>query len=127
MPAREAPQPPYILLFQEATPGAEPLVISVDDRPALPLFGSTQKAEAFLSSTDFGPGWKPVEVSGAGLLVVLEACRERVKYVALNPPPARREGGMRVEMGSLEELKEALETSQRETGLFGLGSNGSGG
>ena len=34
---------------------------------------------------------------------------------------------MRVEMGSLEELKEALETSQRETGLFGLGSNGSGG
>jgi hypothetical protein len=43
-----------------------------------------------------------------------------VEYVALDPPPAG-EGGMRVRMGFLRELVEALETSQ-EDDLFGLGS-----
>ena len=121
MPTREAPQPPYVLLFEEAARDAEPLVISVDDRPALPLFASTQKAESFLSSTDFGPGWKPVEVSGTGLLAVLESCLGRVGYVALDPPPAREGGGMKVEMGRLEELIEAFEQGHREDDLFGLG------
>jgi hypothetical protein len=123
VPAREAPQPPYVLLFEEAAPGAEPLMISVDDRPALPLFGSIHKAEAFLSSTNFGPDWKPVEVSGAGLLAVLESYRGRVEYVALNPPPASA-GGMKVEMGGLEELIEAFEQSHQEDDLFGLGGLG---
>ena len=123
MPTREAPQPPYVLLFEEATPGAEPLIISVDDRPALPLFSSTHEAEAFLSSTNFGPYWKPVEVSGAGLLAVLESYRGRVEYVALNPPPASA-GGMKVEMGGLEELIEAFEQSHQEDDLFGLGGLG---
>src|SRR4028119_2000089 len=36
MPAREAPQPPYVLLYEEAAPGMEPLLISVDDRPPPP-------------------------------------------------------------------------------------------
>jgi hypothetical protein len=112
-----------VLLFEEAAPGAEPLMISVDDRPALPLFGSTHKAEAFLSSTNFGPDWKPVEVSGAGLLAVLESYRGRVEYVALNPPPASA-GGMKVEMGGLEELIEAFEQSHQEDDLFGLGGLG---
>ena len=120
MPAREAPQPPFVLLFEEAAPGAEPLAISVDDRPALPLFDSAEKAEAFLVSTGFGPGYKPVEVSGAGLLAVLEGCRGRLEYVALNPPPATV-GGMRVEMGGLEELIQALEQGRGEDDLFGLG------
>ncbi len=120
MPSREAPQPPYVLLFEEAAPGAEPLMISVDDRPALPLFDSNEKAEAFLSSADFGPGWKPVEVSGMGLIAVLESVRDHVEYVALNPPPAS-EGGMRVEMGGLEELIEALEQGRQEDDLFDLG------
>ncbi len=119
MPSREAPQPPYVLLFEEAAPGAEPLMVSVDDRPALPLFDSSERAEAFLDSTDFGPSWKPVEVSGAGLLTVLETCRDKVEYVALNPPPASA-GGMKVEMGGIEELIEALQTS-REDDLLGLG------
>jgi hypothetical protein len=122
MPAREAPQPPYVLLFEEATPGADPLAISVDDRPTLPLFGSNERAEAFLASTDFGPGYKPVEVSGAGLLTVLECCRGRLEYVALDPPPAAV-GGMKVEMGDLEELIEALQSGQ-EDDLFGLGGLG---
>ncbi len=125
MPARDMPQPPYVLLFQEAVLGADPLVILIDDRPSLPLFGSVAKAEGFLSSADFGPRWKPVEVSGAGLLAVLEGCRGEAEYVALDPPPAG-EGVMRVEMGSLEGLIEALETSRKETDLFGLGSNGAG-
>jgi hypothetical protein len=119
--SNEIPQPPYILLFEEAAPGATPLVISVDDRGALPLFDSNAKAQALLDSTDFGPGWKPVEVSGAGLVAVLEACRGQVEYVALNPPPAREGGGMKVEMGNLDELIEALEQSlQEDDGLFGL-------
>ncbi len=123
MPAREAPQPPYVLLFEEAAPGMEPLLISVDDRPTLPLFDSGEKAQTFLESTDFGPNWKPVEVSGAGLLAVLETCRGQVEYVALNPPPAREGGGMQVEMGGLEELLEAFQASP-EDDLFGLGGLG---
>ena len=123
MAANEPPQPPYVLLFEEATPGAVPLLISVGDRGALPLFDSSEKAQAFVTSTDFGPDWKPVEVSGAGLLAVLETCRGQVEYVALNPPPAREGGGMQVEMGGLEELIEAYGAS-REDDLFGLGGFG---
>lgn len=119
MAAGEAPKPPYVLLFQEAEPGATPLMIAVDERATLPLFDSAEKAQRFLDSSDFGVGWKPVEVSGAGLLTVLETCRGEAGYVAINPPPAS-EGGMRVEMGGLEELIEALHTSP-EDDLFGLG------
>ena len=119
MAANEMPQPPYVLLFQEDEPGAGPLMISVDDRPALPLFDSNERAETFLNSADFSTGWKPVEVSGMGLLTVLETCRDSVGYVALNPPPASS-GGMTVWMGGLEELIEALQQSQ-EDDLFGLG------
>jgi hypothetical protein len=124
MPEREAPQPPYVLLFEEAVPGAEPLLVSVDDRPAVPLFDSTERALAFLESTDFGEGWRPIEVSGAGLLAILDGLRGRVGYVALNPPPARA-GGMRVEMGGLEELISALEEARGEDDLFGLLGDGS--
>jgi hypothetical protein len=121
--ANEPPQPPYVLLFEEAAPGAMPLLISVDGRGALPLFDSVEKAQDFVDSTDFGSDWKPIEVSGAGLLTVLETYRGQVEYVALNPPPAEEGGGMRVEMGSLEELIEAYGAS-REDNLFDLGSFG---
>ncbi len=124
MTANEPPQPPYVLLFEEAVPGAVPLLISVDDRGALPLFDSAEKAQVFVESTDFGPDWKPVEVSGGGLLAILKTCRGQVEYVTLNPPPAREGGGMKVEMGGLEELIDALEQSHQEHDLFGLGSNG---
>ncbi len=90
---------------------------------ALPLFDSAKKAQDFVDSMDFDPDWKPVEVSGAGLLAVLEICRGQVEYVALNPPPAREGGGMKVEMGGLEELIEAFQGSQ-EDDLFGLGGFG---
>ncbi len=123
MAANEPPQPPYVLLFEEAAPGAMPLLISVDGRGALPLFDSAEKAQDFVDSTDFGSDWKPIEVSGAGLLTVLETYRGQVEYVALNPPPAEEGGGMRVEMGSLEELIEAYGAS-REDDLFDLGSFG---
>jgi len=120
MPERDAPQPPYVLLFREAVPGAEPLVVAVEERPAVPLFDSAERAQAFLESADFGGGWRPAEVSGAGLIAVLDGLRGRVPYVALNPPPARSEGGMRVEVGGLEELVEALQQSRGEDDLFGL-------
>jgi hypothetical protein len=123
MSASEMPRPPYVLLFEEVVPGARPLAILVDDRGAIPLFGSEAKARDFLASTDLGPDLEPVEVSSAGLIRALESVADEVEYVALDPPPRRR--GMRVRMGSLRELVEALETSQ-EDDLFGLGSGGPG-
>ena len=119
------PQPPYVLLFEEVATGARPLTILVDDRGAVPLFDSEEKAGAFVASTDFRVGLVPVEVSGAGLVRALQSVGEDVDYVAINPPPAA-EGPMKVRMGSLEELIEALQTSQQEQDLFGLGSNGAG-
>jgi hypothetical protein len=118
------PQTPYVLLFEEVVPGATPLTILVDDRGAVPLFDSGEKAGAFVASTDFGAGLEPVEVSGAGLLRSLESVRGEVDYVAINPPPAVG-GPMKVRMGGLEELIEALQTSRQEQDLFGLGSDGS--
>lgn len=119
MPAREAPQPPYVLLFQQAEPGALPLAFRAGDRAAVPLFGSEAKARAFLDAADFGPGWEPVELSTNGLLRVLEDCRELVGHVALDPPPAA-EGGVKVEMGGVEELIDALRGNPEDDPL-GLG------
>jgi hypothetical protein len=119
------PQPPYVLLFEEAVPAARPLTILVDERGAVPLFDSEEKAGAFVASTDFGAGLESVEVSGAGLVRALESVRDEVDYVAINPPPAGG-GPMKVRMGGLEELIEALQTGQQGQDLFGLGSDGSG-
>jgi hypothetical protein len=116
------PRPPYVLLFEEVIPGARPLTILVDDRGAVPLFDSETKAREFLASVDLGVP-EPVEVSSAGLIRALESVADEVGYVALDPPPARVEGGMSVRMGSLRELVDALETSRGEDDLFGLGSN----
>src|SRR5215211_3476062 len=58
-------------------------------------------------------------VSGAGLIRALESVRDEVDYVAINPPPAG-EDLMKVRMGGLEELVDALQQSQ-EDDLFGLG------
>lgn len=119
MIAREAPQPPYVLAFEEVGPEALPLVVLVDDRAAVPLFDSTAAADAFLKSTAFGENLEAVEVSKAGLVRALEAVRDDAGYVALSPPPARQ-GGMKVKMGDLGELIEALKTSP-EDDLFGIG------
>ena len=116
------PQPPYVLLFEEVVPGARPLTILVDDRAAVPLFDSEERAGAFVASTDLGAALAPVEISGAGLVRALESVRDEIDYVAINPPPAG-EGPLKVRMGGLEELIEALQTSQ-EDDLFGLGSKG---
>jgi hypothetical protein len=118
--SNEIPRPPYVLLFEEVVPGARPLAILVDDRGAVPLFGSEARAQDFLAATDLGSDLEPVEVSRAGLIRALVSVADVVEYVALDPPPAG-EGVMRVRMGSLRELVEALETSQ-EDDLFGLGS-----
>ena len=115
------PQPPYVLLFEEVAPGARPLAILIDDRGAVPLFDSEAKARGFLASTGFGVDLEPVEVSSTGLIRALESVGDEVDYVALNPPPPT-EGGMRVRVGSLRELVDALETSRGEDDLFGLGS-----
>jgi hypothetical protein len=123
MASDEMPQSPYVLLFEEVVPGARPLAILVDDRGVVPLFDSAMKAEAFLASTDLDLNLEPVEVSSGGLIRALTSIGDEVEYVALNPPPAK-EGGMKVRMGSLRELVDALEASRREDDLFGLGSGG---
>ena len=120
MASNEMPRPPYVLLFERVVPGAKPLAILLDDRGAVPLFDSEAKAREFLSSAGFLPDLEPVEVSNAGLIRALESVADEVGYVALNPPPAG-EGSMRVRMGSLRELVDALETSRAEDDLFGLG------
>ena len=125
MASNEMPRPPYVLLFEEVVPGARPLAILVDDRGAVPLFGSEAKARDFLASTDLGPDLEPVEVSSAGLIRALESVADEVAYVALDPPPPGG-SGMRVRMGSLRELVDALETSRGVDDLFGLGSGGPG-
>jgi hypothetical protein len=112
------PRPPYVLLFEEVVPGAPPLTILVDDRGAVPLFDAEGKAESFLASTDFGANFEAVEVSSAGLARALESVEDEVDYVAINPPPAG-EGPMRVRMGSVGELIDALQ--QEGDDLFGLG------
>ena len=122
MASNEVPRPPYVLLFDEVVPDARPLAILVDDRGAVPLFGSEAKAREFLASTDLGAGLEPVEVSRAGLIRALESVAGEVEYVTIDPPPAG-EGVMRVRMGSLRELVQALETSE-EDDLFGLGGYG---
>ncbi len=121
MASEEMPRPPYVLLFEEVVPDARPLAILADERRAVPLFDSVAKAEAFLASTNVGPELEPVEVSSAGLIRALESVRDEIEYVALNPPPAK-EGGMRVRMGFLPELVDALEASRQQEDLFGLGS-----
>jgi hypothetical protein len=113
------PRQPYVLLFEDVVPGATPLTILVDDRGAVPLFDSAGKAEGFLASTDFGAEFEAVEVSGAGLARALESVEREVGYVAINPPPAG-EGPMRVRMGGLTELIEALRQNP-EDDLFDLG------
>ena len=123
MASDEMPRSPYVLLFEEVVPGARPFAILVDDRGAVPRFDSAMKAEAFLASTDLDLNLERVEVSSAGLIRALASIGDGVEYVALNPPPAK-EGGMKVRMGSLRELVDALEASRREDDLFGLGSGG---
>ncbi len=123
MASNALPRPPYFLVFEEVVPGAQPLAITVDGRGAVPLFDSVAKAEAFLASASFGVGLEPLEVSGAGLIRALESVGDRVEYVALDPPPAA-ESGMRVRVGSLRELVEALRTSRQEADLFGFVSDG---
>ena len=61
MTENEMPKPPYVLLFEEVVPGARPLTILVDERSAVPLFDSGERAGAFVASTDFGVGLEPVE------------------------------------------------------------------
>jgi hypothetical protein len=115
----EMPRPPYVLLFGEVVPGALPLTVLVDDRGAVPLFDSEAKAGAFLASTDFGADFEAVKVSRSGLARALESVEHEVGYVAINPPPAG-EGPMRVRMGGLAELIDALK-QEGEDDLFGLG------
>jgi hypothetical protein len=117
--SEEMPRQPYMLLFEEVIPGATPLTILVDDRGAVPLFDSEDKAEGFLASADFGAEFEAVEVSAAGLARALESVEREVGYVAINPPPAG-EGPMSVRMGGLKELIDALRQNP-EDDLFGLG------
>ena len=120
MTENELPRPPYILLFERGNRRGEPLAISVDESSALPLFDSERKARSFLSSTGFSSSWEPVEVSTAELIEALEAYRDAVGYIAINPPPATESGGMKVRMGRLDELIEALLQERREDNLFDL-------
>ncbi|CAN5633773.1 MAG: hypothetical protein M3494_02235 [Actinomycetota bacterium] len=122
----EPPKQPYILAFEGGDVGSLPLAVMVSDRGAVPLFDSREEAGSFLASTGLGGEFSPVEVSTSALISTLEAVSDEVEYVAINPPP-ESESGMKVRMGSLAELIEALREGRDEVDLFDfLGGNGSG-
>lgn len=119
----EPPKQPYVLAFEGGDAGSLPLAVTVSDRAAIPLFDSKEKANSFLASTSLEGEFSPVEVSTAKLIETLGAVAGQVEYVAINPPPAS-EGGMKVRMGSLEELVEALREGRDEVDLLDfLGGN----
>lgn len=122
----EPPKQPYILLFEGGNSASFPLAVSVGERGAVPLFDSKEKAGAFLKSTGLGDEFSPMEVSTSGLIETLESVGDQVEYVAINPPPAS-EGGVKVRMGGLTELIEALREGRDEVDLFDfIEENGSG-
>lgn len=121
----EPPRPPYFLVYEGSDEArSHPLTIAAAGRGAIPLFTSAGRARDFLdslASTDFGPGWEPVQVSPEELVAALEAHRDLVEYVAHDPPPAS-ESGAKVRMGKLADLSDALrERARSEMGLFDLG------
>lgn len=115
----ELPRPPYFLLFEEGE-GSPPLAVEMGERSTIPLFVSREAAQAFAVSMKLGEDFRAVEVSQGTLIMVLEDLEGRVEHVALNPPPESA-AGMKVKMGSLSELVEALRQRQQEEDLFGLG------
>lgn len=122
----EPPKQPYILAFEGGDVGSLPLAVEMSGRGAVPLFDSREKAHSFLESVGLESEFSPVEVSTSALISILEAVRDEVEYVAINPPP-ESEGGMKVRMGGLAELAEALREERDEVDLFDfLGENGSG-
>lgn len=121
----EPPKQPYILAFEGGEADSLPLAVMVGDRASIPLFDSQDKAASFLRSTNFDGEFSPVEVSTTRLVATLEAVRDEVEYVAINPPP-ESEVGVKVRMGGLPELIEALREGRSEVDLFDfLGENGS--
>lgn len=115
----ELPRPPYFLLFEEGH-DSSPLAVEMGGRSTVPLFASGGVARAFADSMDLGENFRPAEVSPDTLAEILQDLEEQVGYVALNPPP-QGAAGMKVQMGTLSELVEALRQRQREGDLFGLG------
>jgi hypothetical protein len=118
----EPPRPPYFLVYESSDEARSyPLTIAAAGRGAISLFTSAGRAREFLASTDFGPGWEPVQVSPEELVAALEAHRDLVEYVAHDPPPAS-ESGAKVRLGKLADLSDALrERARSEMGLFDLG------
>ncbi len=115
----ELPRPPYFLLFEEQE-GSPPLAVEMGERSTLPLFASRDAAQTFADSMNLGEDFRAVEVFQDHLIKVLEDLESQVEHVALNPPPESA-AGMKVKMGSLIELVEALRQRQQEEDLFGLG------
>jgi len=77
----------------------EVLAIVLDDGEAIPLFGSVEEAEIFLTSIgDFGRDWRAKQVSARELTELLEYQGDEVEYVAVSPPPEHLEGGMEVQL-----------------------------
>lgn len=119
----EPPRPPYFLLFEAevvSEEGSPPLAVEMGGRSTVPLFASRNAAQAFANSMNLGEDFLPAEVFPDTLIKILEELGGQVEYVALNPPPESA-AGMKIQMGSLSELVEALRQRQQEGDLFGLG------
>ncbi|WP_119066349.1 hypothetical protein [Rubrobacter indicoceani] len=112
----EPPNPPYIVPFEGGREWNLPLALVIGSRSALPLFDDHARAAEFIASGGFG-GYAPVELTTDALVATLRSVSGQVEYVAVNPPPAG-EAGIKVRMGGLTELADALAESRDEVDLF---------
>ncbi len=94
-------------------PAGEPQILTLEfdeGDEVIPLFSTIAEAEALLRSTDvFGSDWKPLELSDAQLLPLLEEFSGVVEYAVLNPPPQRPEGNMTADLVALQRFIEFLQ------------------
>lgn len=110
------PNPPYIVPFEGGREWNPPLALMIGDRSAVPLFDAGTRATDFLTSGGFD-GYKPVEITTEVLISTLRDLEGQVEYVAINPPPSST-SGIKVRMGGLTELADALGESRDEVDLF---------
>lgn len=112
----DPPKPPYIVPFEGGRERNLPLALAIGDRGAVPLFDDHARATEFIASVGFGD-YASVELTTDALVETLRSVSSQVEYVVINPPPAS-ETGMKVRMGGLTELADALESSKDEVDLF---------
>ncbi len=100
----------HVVIMGGPEPEPELLAIVLDDGQAIPLFDSTDEAEEFIEATgDFGRDWHAIEVSAEALIPLLAHQADKVRHIAISPPPEDWSGGMEVQVLERETFTALLE------------------